>query len=149
MAKVNLGYHIFVNAKQQKVYDYVSDFSRHGEWSAGLNVEPVSDGPTIAGSEYKSVGKQLGKQVENSLKVTECDAPKRLCFVSSDGKAEFLNEIDFIDQAGGTLLERQVSFDANPVLKLMFKAVIGPLVANPSMNKSLRKLRDNVEQNGS
>ena len=149
MPRLKIDYRIHVNADQQKVYDYFSDFTKHGEWAEGLNVKPVSDGPLAVGSEYSSVGKQLGKDTENSIKVTEYDPPNRLSFVANDGKVDFLNEIEFVDQAGGTLLKRRLSFDTNPGLFVVFKALIGPLVANPSMNKSLRNLRDNVEKNGS
>ena len=126
MPRLKIDYRIDVNASQQDVYDYVSDFSRHGEWAEGLKVEPVSDGPLAVGSEYRSVGKQLGKDASNSLKITEYDPPIRMSFVASDGKVEFLNELDFQSQNGGTLLKRRLSFDTNPILFVMFKSLIGP-----------------------
>ena len=57
-----------------------------------------------------------------------------------------MQEIRVSPDGNGTLLERRLSFDANPVMGLLFRAIIGPLVANPSMNKSLKKLKANMEK---
>ena len=43
------------------------------------------------------------------------------------------------------LLTRKVEFEFNPVMALVFKALIGPLVSNPSMNKTLRNLKARME----
>ena len=112
-------------------------------------MEASPDGPLAVGSEFRSVGKQLGKDTENSVKIVEYDPPNRLGFSASDGKADFLNEMSFRSQNGGTVLERRLSFDANPVLFVLFKLIIGPVFASPSMNKSLKKLKENVEQSAS
>ena len=69
MPRLKFKWRININASQQAVYDYVSDFTRHGEWSDGLKVEAISDGPLAVGSEFRSVGKQLGKDAENSVKI--------------------------------------------------------------------------------
>ena len=60
-------------------------------------------------------------------------------------KMEFLQEFSLSDHSGGTRLDRTTSADMNPVMAIMFKILIGPLVANPSMNKGLRRLKANLE----
>lgn len=149
MAKLAINYSIFINAEQTAVYDYLADFTRHGEWSDGLNVEAVSDGPTEAGSVFRSVGKQFGKDVSNELKVVDAQSPSSLAFTASDGKAEFLNEIDLSESGGGTLLRRRLSANMNPVVVILFKVLIGPMFANPSMNKSLKNLKTKIEESWS
>ena len=149
MPKIKLNWTINLNASQQAVYDYVSDFARHSEWSDGLRLEVLSDGPLAVGSEFRSFGKQFGKDVENSVTVVEYDPPNRLAFNASDGKVDFLNEMSFRSQNGGTVLERRLSFDANPILFVLFKFLIGPIFAGPSMTKTLKKLKENVEQSAS
>ena len=79
----------------------------------------------------------------------EYDPPNRLGFNSSDGKVDFLNEMSFRSQNGGTVLERRLSFDANPALFVLFKFLIEPIFAGPSMTKTLKKLKENVEQSAS
>ncbi|MFB3078859.1 MAG: saccharopine dehydrogenase NADP-binding domain-containing protein [Lysobacterales bacterium] len=88
----------------------------------------------------------LKKQVENRVRITEYEPPTRLSFSANDGKSEFMQEIRVSPDGNGTLLERRLSFDANPVMGLLFRALSGPLVANPSMNKSLKKLKTNMEK---
>ena len=149
MPRLKFKWRININASQQAVYDYVSDFTRHGEWSDGLKVEAISDGPLAVGSEFRSVGKQFGKDAENSVKIVEYDPPNRLGFTSSDGKFDFLNEMSFQSQNGGTVLERHLTFDATPAIAIAFKLFIGPFFAGPSMNKTLKNLKEKVEQSAS
>ena len=145
MGRLVNNYSVFINAEPVAVYDYLADFTKHGEWTEGLTVEAVSDGPTEVGSEFKSVGRQLGKDVSNDIKVVEASRPARLAFTATDGKADFLQEIDLTESGGGTLLRRKLSFDANPVLSIAFKLLIGPMFANPSMNKALGNFKAKLE----
>src|SRR5262245_29798122 len=56
-----------IAAPASSVYAYVSDFTRHGEWSGhGLEVTRASDGPTAVGSTFSTVAKQFGTQKEQS-----------------------------------------------------------------------------------
>jgi hypothetical protein len=49
------------------VYEYVSDFAKHGEWSAnGLKVTPTADGPAAVGTAFSTEAKQFGTQRETS-----------------------------------------------------------------------------------
>ena len=107
MARLVQNYGIFINAEPTAVYDYLADFTKHGEWSEGLNVEAVSEGPTEVGSEFKSVGKQFGKDVANDIKVIEAQRPSRLAFVASADGTDFLQEIDLSESGGGTPLRRR------------------------------------------
>ena len=109
----------------------------------------VSDGPIAVGSQYRSVGKLMGKDVANDIRITEYEPHSRIAFVSNDGKADFSQEMDFSPNNGGTLLERKLTFEASALMALMIKLLIGPLVANRSMNKSLKNLKAKVESGAS
>ena len=146
MAHSEFKYRIDIDAKPEEVFAYLSDLTKHSEWNDGLTVEKVSDGDVAVGSEYRSTGKQLGKSVDNTIKVTEIESPRRFSFTGSDGKLEFLQEFSLSEHDAGTRLERRTSGELNPVLAIAFKLLIGPLIANPSMNKGLRKLKANLEQ---
>ncbi|MDA0768994.1 MAG: hypothetical protein BZY79_00615 [SAR202 cluster bacterium Casp-Chloro-G4] len=146
MTHLVFNYEISINADQQKVFDYVSDFTKHGEWTDGLRMEAVSDGPVAVGSEYKSIGKQMGKDIQNDVKITAYNAPSRISFLATDAKGfPFHGGITLEPQGDHTLLKRHVEVDLNPVMAIMFKALIGPLVAHPSMNKTLRNLKAQLE----
>ena len=149
MAKVVNNYSVHISAKPEDVFPYLSDLTRHGEWNESLRVEAASDGPAAVGSQYRSTGRMMGKEFQNEVRITELESPTRLSFISNDGKNDFLQEFTFQPVGGGTSLERRVTFEMNPLMMLMFKAVIGPLVANPSMNKSLKSLKGKLEQSAS
>ena len=146
MAKVVGNYRVHISAKPEDVFPYLSDLTRHGEWNQSLSVEAASDGPAAVGSQYRSTGRMMGKEFKNDVRITELESPTRLSFISNDGKNDFLQEFTFRPIGGGTSLERRVTFEMNPLMMLMFKAVIGPLMANPSMNKSLKALKGKLEQ---
>jgi hypothetical protein len=145
MSKLVSNYQVSINAEPEQVFNYVAYLTRHGEWSESLKVESVSEGQIGVGSQYHSTGRLMGKQVENDVRIVEYNHPTRLCFTASDGKIEFLQELTFSASNGGTLLERRVSVEMNPIMPLLFKVMIGPLVANPSMNKSLGNLKAKME----
>ncbi|MCH7653266.1 MAG: SRPBCC family protein [Chloroflexi bacterium] len=137
---------IDIKAKPEDVFAYISDLAKHSEWNDGLSIEKVSEGDVGVGTEYRSTGKQLGKSIVNTVKVTEFESPRKFSFTGSDGKLEFLQEMSLSEHDGGTRLERTTSAELNPVMAIAFKILIGPLIANPSMNKSLRRLKANLEK---
>lgn len=58
---------ITINAPADKVYAYVSDFTRHGEWAGhGLTVTKDGDGPVAVGSTFSTTASQFGTQKEHS-----------------------------------------------------------------------------------
>jgi len=67
---------ITINAPADKVFAYVSDFTRHGEWGGhGLAVTRDGDGPTAVGSTFSTTAKNFGTQREKST-ITEMNPPK-------------------------------------------------------------------------
>ena len=76
-------YAVDVNAPQAKVFDYVADVSRHGEWgSADDHMKATADkpGPPAMGSRYKAEGMLNGKLNNSTVTITALDAPRRLAF---------------------------------------------------------------------
>jgi hypothetical protein len=62
---------IVLAAPPGPVYDYVSDFTRHGEWAGnGLQVTQDGEGPMAVGMRFSTVAKQFGTQREHST-ITE------------------------------------------------------------------------------
>jgi len=52
---------ITINAPADKVFAYVSDFTRHGEWAGhGLAVTKDGDGPIAVGSTFSTTASQFG-----------------------------------------------------------------------------------------
>ena len=66
---------IDIEAPGDRVYAYVSDFARHGEWGGfGLEVTKDGEGPVQVGTTFSTVAKQFGTQREHST-ITEMDPP--------------------------------------------------------------------------
>ena len=139
-------YRVSINAKPEDVFAYVADLTRHGEWSENVKVEAMSDGPIGVDSKYRSTGRMMRKEFQNDIRVTEYEPSTRLSFIANDGKNDFLQEFTFRPSGEGTLLERRAHFEVNPLMRLLFNVMIGPLVGNPSMNKSLKNLKAKMEQ---
>src|SRR5436309_50786 len=56
-----------INAPADKVFAYVSEFTRHGEWGGhGLAVTRDGDGPIAVGSTFSTTAKAFGTQREQS-----------------------------------------------------------------------------------
>ena len=124
----------------------MADLTRHGEWSENLKVEATSDGPIGVDSTYHSTGRLMKKEIENNIRVTEYEPSTRLSFIANDGKNDFFQEFTFSPSGEGTFLERRAYFEVNPLMPPLFNVMIGPLVGNPSMNKSLKNLKAKMEQ---
>ena len=100
---------IQINATPDKVYEYVADFSRHGEWGGhGLQVQS-DPGPATTGFEAQSLASQFGTQREK-LTVTEADTGRRFAFESAGGLGSVLNAFDVEASDGGTRLTKSQNF---------------------------------------
>ena len=62
MSSVVSNYQIGIDAKPEDVFAYVSDLTKHGEWSENLTVESVSDGEVAVGREDRSTGKMMASR---------------------------------------------------------------------------------------
>jgi len=141
-----LRFKIQVAAPPQRVYDIVSDIANHGSWAnpaAGLEVTPVSGGPTQVGSTFKSSQKFAGKHTGADLKVTKVSPPSTLAFdaVQAGKKpVTFTSTFTFTQNAKGTLVER--TLDAKPANPLAI--VFYPAIRMDAM-KALKNLKAKAE----
>jgi len=86
MTIITTTYPVVINAQPEAVFAYVSDLTRHPEWSGGrLKIEAISPGPVTVGSQYLSRGDVAGqKDRPNELRVTHFETPSRFTFVAND-----------------------------------------------------------------
>lgn len=150
MTTLTNSYRVLINASPEAVFAYVSDLTRHPEWSGGrLKIEALSPGPVTVGSRYLSHGDVAGqKDRPNQLRVTEYQPPTRFAFVAQDPDfGEVPHEFSFTPQVGGTLLERTVTVTLPPLRAFIFRTFILPLIGGPMMDKALGALKGKLEQN--
>ena len=139
---------VFVRAPLQTVFDYVSDLTKHPEWSGGqLKIEAVSPGLIAVGKEYVSRGEvALEKERPNQLQITEYEPPQKFGFVAKDPDfGKVFHVFTFAEQNGGVLVTRTTTLSLNPLVAFAFRFFIYPLVGNPMMNKSFAALKAKLE----
>ena len=124
-------YVVDVKAPQAKVFDYVADVSRHGEWgSADDHMKASADkpGPPAMGSRYKADGMLNGKPNSSVVTITALEAPTRLAFDAEDSNSVFHHEFTFSPSNGGTRVERLVTMTKGPfyfpVVLALFKGTV-------------------------
>jgi len=150
MTTVICSHQILVHAPLQQVFDYVSDLTRHPEWSGGeLKIQAVAPGPIAVGKEYVSHGEvSIQKDRLNTVRVTEYDPPYKFGFVANDPDFGNVPHVfTFTRQEGGVLISRVMTVSLNPIAAFLFHFFIYPLIGSPSMNKSLAKLKAKLEEN--
>jgi len=92
---------ISIKAPATRVFDYVSDFTRHGEWAGhGLAVEPSTDGPVAVGTTFSTTAKQFGTQREQST-ITDV-TPNSLFAWDSKGSLGRIHHWFALSENGGT-----------------------------------------------
>ena len=140
---------IEVAAPPQAVFDVLSDFPNHGSWAnskAGLEVTPVSGGPTAVGSTFKSSQKFAGKHASADIKVTKLTAPSTLAFEAHQPGTKpvpYTSTFTLTPSGAGTLVER--TLDANP--SGLMVALATPAI-RADMMKALKNLKAKVEDRG-
>ena len=148
MTTVVRTHRILVRAPLQQAFDYVSDLTRHPEWSDGeLKIEEVTPGPIAVGKEYASRGEvTLQKNRPNTVRVSVYEPPRTFGFIANDPDAGDISHVfTFNQQDKEVLIERAMTLTLNPILAILFRFVVYPFVGGPSMDKSLAKLKEKLE----
>ena len=148
MVIVTRTHEVLVRAPRREVFDYVSDLTRHPEWSGGeLTIEALTPGPVGVGKEYISRGQvAVQKDRTNTVRVSEYDPPRCFSFVARDPNfGRVIHEFTFHEQGDAVLVRRVMTLTLRPMLAFLFRLVIYPLIGRPSMEKALRSLKKKLE----
>lgn len=150
MTTVIRSHRILVHAPLRSVFDYVSDLTRHPEWSGGeLRIEAVTPGPIAVGKEYFSRGEvAVQKNRPNKVRISDYEPPQKFGFIANDPDFGNVSHVfKFTEQNGGVLITRTMTLSLNPVVSFFFRFFIYPLIGSPSMDKSLAMLKAKLEEN--
>ena len=97
---------ISIDAPASRVFDYVADFTRHGEWAGnGLQVTKTSDGPVAVGSTFSTTAKQFGTQREQST-ITELTPTRAFAWDSVGALGRAHHSFALSDDGGATTLTK-------------------------------------------
>jgi uncharacterized protein YndB with AHSA1/START domain len=150
MTTVVRSHQVLVHTPLQKAFDYVSDLTRHPEWSGGeLKIEAITPGPIAVGKEYQSRGEvAVQKDRPNTVQITEYKSPYKFAFAARDPDfGKVTHEFTFTEQDGGVLITRTMTVNLNPFVAVAFRFFIYPLIGRPSMNKAMGGLKAKLEGN--
>ena len=130
-----------------EVFAYLSDVSRHGEWSPKpMRVEGVAPGPVKAGDTFTSYGVIPGdKNHRNEVKVAESSSPTRLVLDAAEKSEHFFNTFELQAEGTGTSLTRTLDMPAPGFPLSVAMPLIKAAVIGPDIRKGLAKLKANVE----
>jgi uncharacterized protein YndB with AHSA1/START domain len=148
MVTVTRIHEVFVCAPPEKVFDYVSDLTRHPEWSGGeLKIESLTPGPVAVGKEYVSRGQVAVQRARpNTVRVSEYDPPRCFTFVAHDPDfGRVTHEFTFHEQGEGVLVRREMTLSMGPWMAFLFRTAIYPLVGRPSMERAMKSLKNKLE----
>ena len=149
MTRVVRTHQILIRAPLQNIFDYVSDLTRHSEWSDGaLKIEAVHSGPIAVGKEYISRGEAaIQKNRLNTVLITSYEPPHTFGFVANDPLVGDISHIfTFTEENGRVRVERQMTLSLNPLAAIVFRLLVYPMLGSPSMEKSLALLKARLEQ---
>jgi uncharacterized protein YndB with AHSA1/START domain len=97
---------IQIKAPAEKVFAYVSDFARHGEWSGhGLQATKETDGPVAVGTKYATTAKQFGTQKEHST-IVEFAPPSKFAWDSTGALGRINHWFATTESGGETTLSK-------------------------------------------
>lgn len=108
---------IDIQAPPDKVYAYLSDFTRHGEWSMSVTkIEQLTPGPVRVGTEFKST-ETIPIEFESFARITALEPPARIAWESTDHQVFRTEwEFEFSPKGAGTHLVQRVTF--HPISQL-------------------------------
>jgi hypothetical protein len=101
---------ITINAPADKVFAYVSDFTRHSEWADfGWEAKQVGDGPVAVGTKFATTAKQFGTQREEST-ITDIAPPSKFAWDSTGVLGRVHHWFTVSEQGGTTTLSKGGEF---------------------------------------
>jgi hypothetical protein len=140
-------YSVDVKAPQLKVFDYVADVSRHGEWGSAddhMKASAEKPGQPAVGARYKADGMLNGKANSSVVTITALESPKRLAFDAEDSNSVFHHEFVFSPADGGTHVERHVTMTKGPfyfpIVLALFKSTV-----QKNYNGAMSNLKTKIE----
>ncbi len=97
---------ISIQAPVGRVFDYVADFGRHGEWAGdGLEVTESTEGPVTVGSTFSTTAKQFGTQREQST-ITELTPGSTFAWDSTGALGRAHHWFALAEEGGATALTK-------------------------------------------
>ena len=132
-----------INVPPERVFEYVADMTRHGEWGDhGLQVTRTSAGDGL-GATYSSTAKSFGTQNETQV-VVQHDPPRRFAFdaTGSLGVAHHVFEIE--PSGSGARVTKSMELTKPSFLARVMSPMIGRQ-QRPGLQQDLARIKERLE----
>lgn len=139
---------VTVGAPPERVWPWVADIARHGEWSPKpYRVELVSGEPNAVGSHYRSVGwvPPNDGTHENDVEITQVVPMTRFALDATDSNGTFANTFDLTPAGDGTEVTFHIVFPPMKGMSAVMVPILFPLVGMSDIRKRMRLLKQKVE----
>jgi uncharacterized protein YndB with AHSA1/START domain len=139
---------ITIKAPPEAVWPWVSDITRHSEWSPKpYRVELVSGEMNAVGSRYRSVGwvPPNDGNHSNDVEITEVVPMTRFALNATDDSGTFASTFDLLPVEGDTQVTFHIVFPAMKGLSSVMVPLLFPIVAKPDFRKRLGLLKQRIE----
>jgi uncharacterized protein YndB with AHSA1/START domain len=135
---------IDINVPPQKAFDYLSDVTKHAEWSShGLSVEKTSPGPIAVGTTFSTTGHQMGTHT-GVVTITELVPGQKVVYESSDDTGRMKHAFEVAPQNGGTRVTKSFETIKTGLMLTIFRPMM--YVAQPKMlQNDLAKIKAKLE----
>ncbi len=138
------GQSIHIHATPEAVFDYVSDLSKHPEWSAQPLVVQVK-GPVQVGTTYTSDADFMGKPHGHG-QILEVERPRRFAFDAADSSGHFKWHFNITPVGDGVRLDYGFGRLSAPLPFLLLQgAVFWPLFGSKWTTQSLERIKAKLE----
>ena len=138
---------ITISAPVEKVFNYLADISKHGEWgnpSQKLHVEKTSEGPVGQGSTFKSVGQQFGQQ-NDTVTIAEYVPNQRVVYESQGKAGHFRHAFELSPSGSGTQVTKRVEVVKAGFPFVIFQPIVKAFILPGAMQSDLQRIKEKVE----
>lgn len=140
---------IDIAAPVETVYEYLADFTRHPEWSTGVEeLAPVDNGarPPTVGTKLQATETVPGR-FTSYTRITALEPSRRIAWESWDGRtARVTWAFELTDQNGSTRLHQRARFEPTSLLGRILLAVMRKRQIPGENQQSLARIKANLER---
>jgi uncharacterized membrane protein len=135
---------ISIDAPASTVFDYVSDFTKHGEWALhGLEVTREGDGLVGVGTTFSTVAKQFGTQREKST-ITEITPGSVFAWDSTGALGRVHHSFTVSGDGGSTTLVKAVELTEPTFLARVMGWRLGRDIPK-GLRSDLKRIKNHME----
>lgn len=137
---------IDIGAPVESVYAYLADFSRHPEWSTGVErVETAQNGPLEVGTEMTTAETVPGRFTSHT-RITALEPGRRIAWHSWDGRTAKVDwEFVLTPREGKTHLVQRARFQSTSLLGRILLAVMRKRQIPGENARSLARIKELLE----